>query len=102
MPVSLSALIAQKDALDRQIRDAQNSAKADAIARIRMLMADHGLSLTDLPSKVQRNSKGASGKKVAPKYRDPKSGATWTGRGLKPKWLMSALATGSAIDDFAI
>lgn len=25
--------------------------------------------------------------KVAPKYRDPATGATWTGRGIAPKWI---------------
>jgi DNA-binding protein H-NS len=27
---------------------------------------------------------------VPPKYRDPKSGASWTGRGLAPKWIAGA------------
>ncbi|WP_080410652.1 H-NS family nucleoid-associated regulatory protein [Burkholderia ubonensis] len=26
-------------------------------------------------------------RKIAPKYRDPESGATWTGRGLEPRWI---------------
>ena len=41
------------------------------------------------------------GKKVAPKYRGPK-GATWAGRGLKPKWLVSALKKGKKLESFAI
>jgi DNA-binding protein H-NS len=34
-------------------------------------------------------SKGKARKKmtVAPKYRDPKSGVTWTGRGMAPAWI---------------
>jgi DNA-binding protein H-NS len=27
-------------------------------------------------------------RKVEPKYRDPVSGATWTGRGITPKWII--------------
>jgi DNA-binding protein H-NS len=42
-----------------------------------------------------------AGKKVAPKYRGP-GGETWTGRGLKPKWLTAALADGKKIEDFLI
>jgi DNA-binding protein H-NS len=42
-----------------------------------------------------------AGKKVAPKYRGP-GGETWSGRGLKPKWLAAALTGGKKIEDFLI
>lgn len=32
----------------------------------------------------------ANGKKVPAKYRDPKSGVTWTGRGRAPAWIAAA------------
>ena len=102
MATSLSDLIAQKDALERQIRDARSSAKAEGIARVRELMSQHGLTPADLmtPASTARGMK--QGSKVAPKYRDPASGSTWTGRGLKPKWLTAALAGGKAVEEFLI
>ena len=39
---------------------------------------------------------------MAAKYRDKESGATWSGCGLKPKWLVGKLAAGAKIEDFAI
>jgi DNA-binding protein H-NS len=39
---------------------------------------------------------------VAPKYRDPETGATWAGRGLKPRWLTAAMKSGKSIESFAI
>jgi DNA-binding protein H-NS len=42
------------------------------------------------------------GRKVAPKYRDRKSGATWAGRGAQPVWLRERLKAGAKIDDFLI
>lgn len=36
------------------------------------------------------------------RYRDPVSGATWTGRGLQPAWLKAALANGKALADFDV
>ena len=42
-----------------------------------------------------------AGKKVAPKYRGP-NGETWTGRGLKPRWMAAALKGGKTVDDFLI
>ena len=101
MASSISELLAQKEALDRQIREAQQAAKADALARIRSLMNEHGLTAADLVAPSAK--KGAHpGFKVAPKFRDPISGATWSGRGLKPRWLIAALDSGKSLDDFAI
>lgn len=41
--------------------------------------------------------------KVFPKYRNPAVPAeTWSGRGKRPRWLVSALKAGRAIDDFKI
>jgi DNA-binding protein H-NS len=41
--------------------------------------------------------------KVLPKYRNPKNVTeTWSGRGKQPRWLVAALKTGRAIDEFAI
>ena len=37
---------------------------------------------------------------VAAKYRDPKTGQTWSGRGLKPKWLVAALEAGWSLFEF--
>jgi DNA-binding protein H-NS len=101
MPPSLSELLAQKSALDRAIGEARAADKARAIARVRQLMAEHGLTAADLTAKASAKL-GGTGKKVAPKYRDPASGATWSGRGLKPKWLQTALDAGQSVSEFAI
>jgi DNA-binding protein H-NS len=40
-------------------------------------------------------------KKIAPKYRGP-NGDTWSGRGIKPRWLTSALKEGKTLDELLI
>ena len=40
-------------------------------------------------------------KRIAPKYRGP-GGNTWTGRGMTPRWLTSALKDGKKFEDFLI
>ncbi len=45
---SITELLAQKAAIEQQIAEAQRTERADAVARIRALMAEHGLSLADL------------------------------------------------------
>lgn len=98
---TIQELLAQRDALEKQIAEAQRSAKADAIAKVRALMAEYGLTAADLAGKSAA-TKSDSVKKVAAKYRDPASGQTWSGRGLKPKWLQAALAEGKSLSDFAL
>lgn len=39
---------------------------------------------------------------VAPKYRNPESGETWSGRGRAPRWLTSAEKAGRNRDDFRV
>jgi DNA-binding protein H-NS len=46
-------------------------------------------------------SKKVASKKVAAKYRGP-DGATWSGRGLKPRWLSAELTAGKNIEEFLI
>lgn len=97
---SVSELLAQKAAIEQQIADAQRSERAGAVAKVRALMAEHGLSLADLSSKSSAPKR--SGSKVAAKYRNTATGDSWSGRGLQPKWLKAALASGKKIGDFAI
>jgi len=49
-------------------------------------------------------AKKASGVKqvIAPKYRHPQSGATWTGRGKPPRWVSDAEAAGTPRQTFLI
>lgn len=98
---SVTELLAQKAAIEQQIAEAQRAERAGALAQVRALMAEHGLTLADLSSKSASGTK-KTGVKVAPKYRDTSTGNTWSGRGLQPKWLKEALASGKKISDFAI
>lgn len=97
---SVSELLAQKAALEQQIAAAQRAQRADAVAKVRALMTEHGLTLADLS--VKATSAKRAGAKVAAKYRDASTGNTWSGRGLQPKWLKAALASGKKIGDFTI
>jgi DNA-binding protein H-NS len=99
---SLKELIAQREALERQIESTAKQERDDAIAKVRALMSEYGLSVADLSMKAGVKSKSIKGNKVAAKYRDKTTGDTWSGRGLQPKWLRAALAAGRKIGDFAV
>lgn len=80
-------LLAQRAALENQIKAARQAEIASAIALIRETVAEFDLTHEDVfPSNRTSQSK-SKGKSVAPKYRDPATGQTWTGRGKAPKWI---------------
>jgi DNA-binding protein H-NS len=49
-----------------------------------------------------KKRKSLAGRKVAPKYRDPKTKMTWAGRGATPVWMRDALKAGKKAEDFLI
>ena len=79
-------LLKQRDALEAKIREARQNELKDAIANVRALVAQFELTAEDVFANGRRANKGA-GAKVAPKYRDPATGDTWTGRGKAPRWI---------------
>jgi len=83
---SYKELLAQREALEQQIAAARKAEVADAVQEIRNLIAAFDLTPDDIfsPAKQKR---AIAASQVAPKYRDPASGQTWTGRGKPPAWI---------------
>lgn len=118
MAKSLSDLLAQKAALEKQIAEFQKEKRGEAVAKVKALMAEYGLTAVDIvggktakaaapaapaPAAAAPAKKSkAAGRKVAAKYRNPATGDTWSGRGLKPRWLVAAMAGGKTLADFTI
>lgn len=81
-------LLAQRAELEKQIEAARKEALASAIAQVRAIVAEYELTEEDVFSKKATRAAASTGAKtVAPKYRDPATGATWTGRGKPPLWI---------------
>ena len=100
--MTLAELMAQKAAIETSIQELRASERSDAIANVRALMAEHGLTTSDLATaKAPRASGSLKGVAIAAKYRGP-AGETWTGRGMQPRWLKAALAHGASADQFRV
>ena len=85
---NLQELLAQREALEIQIAQQRQVEASDALNKVRELVKEFGLTESDIFGKGKSTGTAKSaGKKVAPKYRDPVTGNTWTGRGIAPKWL---------------
>ena len=86
---SYKELLAQRESLERQIEEAKSREYAEVLNEIKQKMSDYGITLQELAG--VRSAKGAKASRsrsgVAPKYRDPESGSTWSGRGKPPKWI---------------
>lgn len=52
--------------------------------------------------KATRKPHRLKGTKAPAKFRDPKTGATWSGRGMTPVWLRTHEANGKKRSDFAV
>lgn len=102
---TLQDLLAQRAEIEKKIADVQRESRADAVAKVRSLMAEFGLTSADITGRVavpRGTGTGKSTGKVAPKYRNAATSETWSGRGLQPKWLKAALAGGAKLDEFTI
>lgn len=90
-----------------QARIATLQARAEALVvkqsssvleKIRGLMEKHGITTADIDAHVGGKGRGrkpranAAGKQASAvaKYRDPKTGATWSGHGRAPAWIAGA------------
>ena len=78
-------LLAQKAKLEEQLEAARAAEVETAIAQVRQIVLEYGLTAEDLG--VAAKTKKRKGSVVQPKYQDPKSGSTWTGRGRAPAWI---------------
>lgn len=75
-------LLQQLQRLDQEIKVAKADYKKEGFAKIRALMAEYEITAEELSKKV-----GDKRKIVQAKYKDPETGATWSGRGRTPKWI---------------
>jgi DNA-binding protein H-NS len=120
--------IARLEAQAKALETARDDSKARAVERVRALMKKLGVEIADLEaapaSKGRRGPRvggggtAVAGKKapaaqggkkpgaprapVPAKYRDPESGATWSGRGRTPVWLAAYLEQGKSRESFEI
>lgn len=86
---SYKDLLAQREELERQIASARKAELATAVQSIRDLVSQFGLTAEDVFGGARKGTgpKATKGSTVAPKYRNPATGETWTGRGKAPKWI---------------
>jgi DNA-binding protein H-NS len=95
---TLESLQAKIQKLQAQAEALAAKKSSAVIEKIKHLMAEHGLTTADIDAHTGGRKRGPKpGAKAAAKapsavanYRDPKTGATWSGRGRTPRWIANA------------
>lgn len=85
---SYKELLQQRETLEQQINEARRRELSNAISQARALVAEYGLTAQDI-FPASRGRSPTAGSKVSPKYRNPATGQTWTGRGKAPRWIQN-------------
>lgn len=94
---TLESLRQQQKEIERKIA---SQMKAERNKRINNIVADmltYEISLDDVAKMLESKQKAAT-----VRYINPKTGATWSGVGKRPKWLLEELAKGKNLQDFSV
>ena len=84
--MDLPTLIKERDDIDKQIDKVRKEERAAALKQIKALMVAYQIGEVKLNGEAKDNRT-----KVAAKWKDPVTGKTWSGRGIKPKWIATAV-----------
>ncbi|WP_298828470.1 H-NS histone family protein [uncultured Piscinibacter sp.] len=90
------AVRAQIAKLEKEAEELRRQELRTIIAQVRQVIADYGLTAADLGlggARAAGRKRAAAARGAAAgvaKYRDPKTGQTWTGRGRPPAWIADA------------
>jgi DNA-binding protein H-NS len=99
------------NALREKLNQEQNAERTKAVANVKEAIQKFGLTAAELgltapkgknKSTAQKSTRLDKGVAVKPKYVDPKTGTTWTGRGRMPVWLQTNISAGKTKEDYLI
>jgi DNA-binding protein H-NS len=83
---SYKQLTAQLEKLHKEVAAAREKEIAEAILEIKAKIAEYEITAEELGFSNRRTG-GARKRPLPPRYRNPKTGETWSGRGRAPGWL---------------
>lgn len=97
-----AAAAAELTRIEAQLAEHAAAARNEAIAKVKALMAETGITLGDLGVTAAKLTIVKAAKApAAPMYRNA-HGLTWAGKGKRPNWLRAELAAGASIESFKI
>ncbi len=97
--------------LEKKMQQLKNKQRKPVITGIVRSMHEYDITPEEIAAAFNRKSSGrktAGARKttvkapIPPKYKNPQTGATWSGRGKAPRWIADAEASGISRETFAI
>lgn len=80
-------LKAQADELMKRVEEARLAELETVIREIRARVAEYGLTSGQIFGRHNAPKTMRRKRTSMPRYRDPETGATWSGRGRAPRWI---------------
>ncbi|MEN8517938.1 MULTISPECIES: H-NS histone family protein [Burkholderia] len=90
MAENYKALKAQLDALQERTEAARIAELEAVIAQVRELVTEYGITEDQIYGRKRAKTTAKSAAVTEPKYQNPKTGETWSGRGRAPLWIRDA------------
>jgi DNA-binding protein H-NS len=85
--LSVEELQRQQEEIDRKIREKREAEKRGVIEQIKAVVDMYKIPVDELVEALGGMKVKRKGVKAVQKYQDPKTGATWSGRGKEPIWI---------------
>ncbi|MBG1252624.1 H-NS family nucleoid-associated regulatory protein [Burkholderia pseudomallei] len=87
MAENYKALKAQLEALQERTEAARAAELEAVVAQIRELVAEYGITEDQIFGRKRAKTAAKPAAVAEPKYQNPKTGETWSGRGRAPQWI---------------
>lgn len=110
--LSLQALAEYKEKIEKAFLEKQIENKNQILDQIKTLVNTGGITPQELAAHLgitfgtaeptEKPARKSKGQKVDPKYSDPATGKTWTGRGMRPKWFSAYIEQGRKAEEFEV
>ena len=96
-----AAALAEIERINAELAKHKAAAKSTAIAQVKAMMADHGLTISDIGRLATVASAKTAKASASQMYRNA-DGQTWAGKGKRPNWLRAELMRGKTLAEFKI
>lgn len=95
--MAVEELRKQQEAIDKRLKEKLESERKTVIQQIKNVVDMYKIPIDDLVVALGGMKIKRKGVRASPKYKDPETGVTWSGRGKEPLWIR-----GKNRDDFLI
>jgi DNA-binding protein H-NS len=92
-----------------QIQKKREARREEFFSKVKEMAKEEGITASDIVGHFAGSARAAARRRMSaaraaikPKFKDPESGRTWSGRGRRPKWVEAHLEGGGSLDDLKI